>query len=308
MDGKTLTREVQQLLEEQASGTWLDTKTTYDFLYDAALATTSRVRAFTSSQSITTVIGQTDYILNADFMGLYLTDNMNRHFIKYNDGTNDSFIFAATIDSVYLQDNSTQQSVPDNFAIGDAGPQEQITGSATSTTTLTNGESSLVDTNADFSTVNVGDFIHNTTDGSNGVVQQVVSSTNLLTASFDGTNNFWSSGDAYIINPQGRFKIVLNPPPSIGTGTITIPYLQKPAPVYSLYRTYPFAPPYKKAITSLAAFWYKYRDRDPKFGDKLYQVWDMTVKQLNKDLNTIMNRKGFRVNFIKRAQRTGSYR
>jgi hypothetical protein len=61
----------------------------------------------------------------------------------------------------------------------------------------------LTDSGADFGVtdnVEVGDVIRNTTDGSRGIVLSVDSTTVLQTYLMGGSNNYWSSGDAYDTN------------------------------------------------------------------------------------------------------------
>ena len=62
----------------------------------------------------------------------------------------------------------------------------------------------LIDSNADFggtTDVKEGDTIRNTTDGSWAVVDEIVSSTELLTTPLqDGSDNTWQSGDGWSVN------------------------------------------------------------------------------------------------------------
>ncbi len=318
MDGQTLLRMMSQLLAESPGSAWLDVKLSYDCLYRAAIATADRINYPTSSQDITTVAETSSYVLNPDYLKQYLQDNFNRYFVKYVTSTYTVFVYPASYDSIVLANNTTSVDIPTAYCINDATPLVQKTGTATATGTLAAtytlfgkalGESALTDSAADFSTVKVGDLVHNTTDASHGVVVATSSSTSVVCALFDGTNNYFSSGDAYIINPQKRFQIIVDPLSKTAGYTITIPYIQKPAPVYSYYRRYNFPSGYEDVLTHYAAWVYKYRDRQPNMADPWYGHWDVRVRQLAQNVNQGMDRVGrIRVNFIKRAYRDRSIR
>ena len=250
---------------------------------------------------------QTNYALSADFMDLYLTDNRNRRYIKYNDGTNDTFIYERDRSGVVFANNTTAVSIPDNFYIRDVQTlTARLTGTATSNGAISNNETTLTDTAADFTNVSVGDEIHNTTDDSHGIVLVKTSTTALVTALFDGTDNDWDTSDAYLIVPQSRLELVLDPPPSTASHTITVNYIQRPEPVYSSYRNYRIKPEYDLAIIFYAAWLYKYRDREPSYGDAFYKYFDDKVRKAGNVINSTLNRMDFPVNMIKRASRDGS--
>ena len=309
MDGQTLLREVRQLINESSGSSFLDNRMTYDFLYEAAVLTTIRTQAFRSEQSITTVATTRNYGLNPDFIALYLMDDSNKRFIKYTASSVDHFLYERSYDNIILQNNTTSVTIPYGFTIKDKSIQTQISSTATSTAAASNGESQLNDTAGAFlTTTSVGDIVINITDGSSGIVSEVVSNIALKVALFDGTNNDWTSGDSYIINPQGRFELILDPPPITSGDTITVYYIQRPSPVYSVYRRYNFPIDYKAALVHYAAWKYKYVDREANFGDKLYIFWDATVRRLGENINNVLNRRGFKVNMIKRAGNSGTFR
>jgi len=138
--------------------------------------------------------------------------------------------------------------------------------------------------------------VHNTTDGSDGIVLSKTSSTVLVVALFNGTNDDWTSGDSYVIQPQGRMKLVLSQPPSTAGETITLNYIKRPDPVYSHYGTYRFQSHHLMALVKYAAWLYKYKDREPQTGDMLFQYWDRQVGIGSEQTRNAMNRKGFKVN------------
>jgi hypothetical protein len=299
MDGTTLKRELREQLGETSTGTWLDSKTSYDYLYQAAIATNSRTSLITTYQDVTTVANQATYYLNGDFLKLFRKDDSQRLFVRYYDGTNYSFIYWKGYDDIILENNTTSVSIPSCFSITDAPAISQVTGTADSDATSSGGESSLVDATGTFTNVFAGDTIHNTTDGSNGIIVSKTSSTTLVTALFDGTGNDWTTADAYKLNHQMRFYLVLDPPPSTASHTIRVYYVQKPTPVYSSYKSYNFPEGFSSAIVRYAAWLYKYRDSEPNFGDGWFKYWDMTVRQFGREMNQALNRKGFTVSFTK---------
>lgn len=321
MDGATLLRDLRQILTEPSDSAWLDVRACYDFLWEAAIVTADRTTAFRTTQTITTALSTSSYNLNPDFLRLSFTDNENRYYLKYNNGTSDTFLYFKEYDAIILGNNTTAQAIPNSFTIVDASTPTQITGTATTPTGsllnsytifgLTLGTSLLTASAGAFTTTNlvsVGDIIHNTTDGSHGIVLAIPSATTLTTALFDGAKNYWTISDTYIINPQGRYKVVFDPPCSTASHTVTVYYVQRPSPVYDYYGAYGFTPGYKGPLVFYAAWKYKYRDREPNFGDAWYQHWDFQVRLLGKTLNAAMRREGFKVNLIKKADRTGSRR
>lgn len=319
MDGDTLSRDLQQLLNETSGSLYLDSKTTYDYLYWAATDTVMRTNANTTTQSITTVASTATYNLKPDFLKLYLTDNQNKYFVRYTDAVTTPtspayyFLYQDSYDSIILANNTTTVKIPDRFTIRQGVETTQLTGTTTSDGTVTTnvGECILTNTAATFTTaptVEVGDTVHNVTDISQGIVLAVTDATHLVTALFGGTNNDWTSGDTYRINPQPKFVIQLDPPPSTSSHTVLVYYVQKPFPVYSDYRKYNLPMSYRQVLVQYAAWLYKYKDREPNYGDAFFKYWDRATRQYGKELNVALQRKGYRVNLIKRASSSGSYR
>jgi hypothetical protein len=310
MDGKSLTNGLASLLNESVStSTFLDSRTSYDYIYEAVLEFSRRARVLTASQTITTVSGQSNYDLNTDFLSLYLRDNDNRYIVKFNDGSNDSFLTFRDYEAVLYSNNTVSTPYPSNFSVIDKQSlTDRITGTVTSAGASSNGECTCTDSSAPFTNVKVGDDIHNTTDGSDGIVLSVTSTSALVTALFGGTDNDWDSSDAYIIVPQGRKQLVLDPAPSVSGYTVTVYYVQKPDPVYSPYRTYRIDRQYEPAIIKYAAWKYKYRDSDPNFGDAFFKFWDMQCRMAAKTEHKSLNKPSMKVNMMKRAYGHRSYR
>jgi len=310
MDGKSLTNGLASIISESVStSTFLDSRSSYDYLYEAALEFCRRTRVLTASQTITTVADQAAYDLNTDFLMLYLRDNRNRYIVKYNDGTNDSFLSFRDYEAVTYANNETSVAYPANFSIIDKGTlTDRITGTVTSAGASSLGECTCTDSAAPFTNAKVGDDIHNTTDGSDGVVISVTSTSALVTSLFGGTDNDWDSSDAYVIVPQSRKQLVLDPAPSISGYSVTIMYIQKPDPVYSPYKTYRFDRQYEPAIIKYAAWLYKYKDSEPNFGDAFFKFWDLQCRQAAKTEHKSFNKPSMRVNMMKRSYGDRSYR
>lgn len=399
MDGKTLLYRLRNLLDEDAAGTWLDDRTSYDFLWEAAKQFASRAACLTGVQQFITVAEQENYVLNADFIKLFLMNKDNEYYLKFSTSTGDSFIkfrdyediryanYTRTVDtkqtditttattlqdtgqdfsdwettsgnsthkvtvintigasfwaylgtastttetddtiavftdkarastgwnggtpsgtaSYYKIENVSSQEIPSFFSIRDKQVlYDQITGTTTSAGDAAGGECTLTDTSALFITsefANSGDTVHNTTDGSVGIVLAISSDTVAKTALFGGTGNDWDTDDKYVIQPQGRLEIVLDPPPSTSGDIVRIEYIARPDPVYSDYGVYRFRPHVAEALVKYAAWLYKYRDEEPNFGDKFYVFFDSEIRREHSHLRPFIKRRKITVNLKKR--------
>ncbi|MEA2066549.1 MAG: hypothetical protein U9O65_05565 [Thermotogota bacterium] len=274
MDGKDLKRRVRQFLNEPSTSSFLDARTTYDFLYEAAKAWVIASKCLRKTQTITTVADQRAYTLDGDFLGHYLRDDDRDFFIKYNDGSNDYFLDFKTYQEIIHDNNTDSQSIPDYWGITtDPTLDDQITGTASADGDATGGKARLTVASAKFADVTAGDVVHNTTDASDGIIAKVVSTVALDVCLFGGTDNEIDASDTFIIQPRGRLQLVFDPPPSTTSHTVTVYALQSPAPVYSDYDIYPFAYDYAEALAKYAAWLYKYRDKEPDFGNAWYQFF-----------------------------------
>ncbi len=300
IDGKSILRSLREVLSEVDGSEFLDDRSSYEYLYEAAIEFTSRTNATTTTQDITTIAGTLNYSLNADYLKLYLRKEEGDYFAKYNDGTADTFILLKEKSKIIFQ-NSTASSQPDGFYLeDDPNLDSQISSTTTAAGASSGGQATLTDTGSDFSNVSPGDIVHNTSDGSDGYVLSKTSSTVLVTALFGGTDNDYTSGDSYVIQPQGRIRLVLIPPPATTGHTVTIYYVKRPDPVFSDYGVYLFQPQHLRALVMYAAFLYKYRDRDPVFGDRYFQFFERHIRQSGHNLNQALRRTGYKVNFKRR--------
>jgi hypothetical protein len=324
MDGITLLRELEQLLREIPSlAVWPNVKQAYDYLYQAAVATADKSGILTTTQTITTVADQANYRINPDFLRLYLTDNKGKFYIKYNDGTNDYFIYNTSMDAITLANQTTSVTIPSSFSIQRRALDSAITGTTTGedysyfTSTSytvfgqTLGETELTDSGGGLTNVKVGDIVHNKSfpGVASGYVVATTSSSEVICALFgDMDNMFFRSGDSYAINPQSCFELYLSPPPSTASHTITLYYVEKPDPIYSAYRMYPFPSGYSQVLVQYAAWLVKYRDKEPNMGDAFYKYWDANVRSLTHSVSNAKQTKGYRVNLIKSATRSWGYK
>ena len=305
MDGKLYLRDLRDLLNESSNSSWFSEFTAYQNIYQAAIEFTLRTKCLRSTQTITTEASQSDYTLNADFLDFFMREDGNRRFIKMSDGITDYFIPFRDYEDVYYGNNTASQAIPDYFTITDASSlSDRITGTTTSVGTSSGGECTLTDTSSStkFANVSAGDIVHNTTDGSDGIVLSKTSNTALVTALFEGTNNDWTGGDAYVIQPQGRYKIVVDPATSTAGYTITVPYVTRPAPVFSDYGMYKFPSQYSSALVKYAFWLYKYRDGEPSFGDAMYVFFDNQCRLFGASITkSLREKRQISVNF--RARR-----
>jgi hypothetical protein len=291
------------LNEDFSTSGFMDERTSYEYLYDAATEFIRRTGCATSTQDITTVADQANYTLNSDFIRMHLRDKNNRFYVKWYDASNYYFVNAIEKEDAIRADQTTSVSIPSGWYIEDVAlSTTQDTGTTTSAGASSAGEATLTDSGGDWDSgvVNPGDTVHNTTDSSSGVVLSVTSATALVTALYGGTNNDWTTGDAYVINYQPRYQIRFAPPPSTASHTITVYYVQKPAPVYNDYGVYRIPHEFARAICSYAAFMYKYRDDEPNFGDKWFQHWELSIRQASKATRNTLLKRDFKVNLIKR--------
>jgi len=290
MDGITSLTSLGNLVQEDASSGMWDVYLAYQLLNEAAIDWTTRTKCIRSTQSITTVASTSAYDLNPDYLGLYLRDSSKNFFIKYYDGTNTSFINQIEYSDIVLA-NSNYQTLPSSFAVIDKSTlPTRITGTASANGAASGGECTLTVAASAFSNVYAGDNVHNTTDGSTGVVLSKTSNLALVTALFNGTNSDWSSADAFVIQPQSRKQVILEPPSSTAAHTVTVYYVQKPAPVYSDYGMFRFDGEVSNALVKYAAWLYKYRDKDPNYGDKWYQHYENQITIYNKTVNNTLKK------------------
>lgn len=296
MDGLALLYNLRQVLNEISGSGFLDDRTSYEYLYRGAIEFVDRTNCLTTAQSITTVVNQQNYTLNADYSKLYLKNRDNNYYIKYNDGSANTFPLFKTKEEIIYMNSTASVTNPYNWYIEDAAFTSRVQSTATAAYTAAGGEAILTDATAPFANVSEGDMVNNTTTGASGYVLAKPSSSVLVAALFGGSNSNWAINDTYFIQPQGRKQLVLQPPPSVADHTMTVYYIQKPAPVFSNYGIYRFTTDNLQAIIFYAAWLYKYRDRSPNFGDEFYKYFEDQVRKNSTQVNQGINRGDFTVN------------
>lgn len=305
MDGKRLSRQLRQMLNEESGSNYLDSFTTFDLLNQAATQLNGKLEHLETTIDVTTVADQADYTLPANFLKIARVDSTGRSIIRYNDGSTFFYIPMKDDDLRFKNKtfSTTSVEVPDSFSIVyDDTEDTQVTGTETSGGSLVAGKSTLTDSTAGFSDVEAGDTVHNTTDGAMGIVLSKTSSTVLVTAMFDGTNNYWTSSDAYVIQPQAKYKLTLQPPPSTASETLTVGFLRRPKPVYSDYDVFQFPVQFQDALVYYAVGFYKYRNQMHDEGNLWFGSADKMVRDYNKSSNETFDRRRAIVNFKKRQR------
>jgi len=300
MIGAVYLNQLRHLISE-TSGTWVDLRTTFDFLYEAAKDFSKETKACHNSQTITTVANQAEYDLNPDFLEVMTKDDHDLPVIKLTDASGNISWLSWESYSDYLQ-SSNSASTPSSFAITDRAISTRLTGVITTGSTPSGGETSLIATGGTFTAVVAGDIAVNTTNSYYGYV--LVAGTSPTTAMFNLTTSGgayvgWTIADAYMIQPAPRYKLILDPAPDTTGQIVTVPYLAKPTPVYSDYGVYPFATGYEEALISYAAWKYRYRDSKPQLGDPLYLAYERQMRKAKNVQRKATGAIGFRVNFMK---------
>lgn len=309
MDGHSLLYRLRTMLAESSTSDYMEDRASYEYLWESATTFVRETGCMTATKSITTVDGTSAYDLGTDFLMLYLLNDFNEKYVKLYDGSSYYFITEKDYDAVIYANITDETAIPSNFTIRDKQTAEaRITSTATATASSSNGEALLTDAASSFSSVEVGDAVHNITDGSHGYVVATSSATSVYVALFDGTANDWTSGDSYILIPQNRKQLIVTPPSSTSGYTITVEYIQRPVPVFSPYRSYRIPEMYTGAIVMYAAWLYKYRDSQPNFGDPWYQHWEREVRRAKGTERRVKNKYSVKVNFTKRSMRDRSMR
>jgi len=307
MLGINLLKRLDQIMAQSyPSGGWMDKKTSFDFIYEAAKDYAKKTRCLYTTQSITTVASQANYALNPDFQEI-LSENQDDavKVLKYTDAAgNVSWMEQQLYGNQYYQNNTTAVDIPSKFAIIGRATMSRLTGTATSAGSQSGGESNLTDTAGDFTNAQAGDEVYNSTQGNMGVVLSKTSSTVLVTAMFDVSGSSsaydgWAQSDGYVIQPAPRYDLYLDPPPSTASETVTVPYVQRPAPVYSDYGSYNFAAGNEEALLKYAVWLYKYRDSKPQVGDALYKYYDMAVREASASHRLATGKRTFQVSWKK---------
>ena len=294
MVGKDMLYKLRLLINELDDSPFFDELTAYQALNEAACQFVSRTNALKYKTTITTVADQTTYLLPLDLL-LPLTTKDNKQYLRYYDGSSYSNIFRKDQDDSFFQNNTTSVTIPDGWClcVSELNPTIR-TSTTTASGASSGGEAILTDSAADFSDagwpVEAGDFIHNITDDSVGIVTEYTDSTHVKCALFNGTANDFTSGDTYGISGAGRYNLILDPPPSTSGHIITFPYIQKPRPVYSEYKSFRLSEYYTETLIAFAAALFSMRDRNINMTQLFNQFFTTHLLQGINNVNKVNNR------------------
>jgi len=288
MDGKSLKRAVLDFLDEEvALGIFAKPRVIYEYLDAAAVEFARDTQSLTAVVAITTVAGQSEYDLPPDFIGTYMKTEVGRFFGKYYDGSHYTWPVLTTWEKIYKANLTDAKDTPGRFAIRDKDTKESlITGTADADGAATGGQCTLYDAAMLFTTTNrvyPRDRIHNTTDGSDGVVLSVTDATHLVCALFDGGSNDWSTGDAYVIQPAAEKELILDAPSETSGHILSLPYICRPTPVYSDYGFWRIDPMSCRAIAAEAAFLYLGQKGDFEAANRLRMVYQEEVTRTRRE-------------------------
>lgn len=243
MDGKSLFNAVLDLCDDRnAAAELYRRRRIFECLDQAASIFCRTVRNYKSQATLTTVANQQDYSLPPDFIDLYMLRG-GQYFARYYDGTDYSWATVVEWEELFQANLTDAEAIPSRLAIRDRESGDAaITGTATTAGTKSvDGIAILTDSTKAFLTTDrvwPRDVIHNTTDGSSGVVVSVPSATTLRCALFDGSGDDWTNADAYTITPAAEKQIILEAKSEAAGHLINIPYIALPDPVFSDYATW----------------------------------------------------------------------
>lgn len=269
MDGKKL-KEIflDYLDEDDISDLYATELKIYECLDQAAIIFATETGLLHATVEITTGADTQSYDLPPGFIELYMKNRRGKLFVKYSDGTDYSFPLLVEHDRIYKQNLTDSKAWPDKFAVIDKESKESlIEGTADSAGAAAAGECTLHDASMDFSDTNKvyeRDIIHNTTDGSDGIVLEVTDATHLKTALFGDGDNDWTLNDAYVIQPAAEKQIKLDAPSESAGHTIEVPYVSMPAPVFSDYGWWRFPPKACRGIVAGGVSIFKSKKREFK--------------------------------------------
>jgi hypothetical protein len=306
-DGREMTRRLRHDLLESDNSAFINEYLSYRYINEAANNYVMRTNSVRSTQPITTVADQAEYTLKPDHLNIYVQEDGKR-YIKYNNGSSNLFPEFKDYEEIIHRSSSASTAIPSQFSVIDHPTIGSIiTGTTTSAGAVTRGECTLTDSTASFSsTVSVGDMVHNETDvdsnsnGSYGVVIEVTSGTALLVALFGGANADWTSGDSYILVPQGKLQLILDSPPTTSGHTITVYYNARPTPVFAPFRTFRIQSQFIPEILRDAKALYEFRGGDYQKGGVDKQLAQVGTLNANLNYSKTFNRKGYGVNLRKR--------
>lgn len=297
-DGSEMIRMLRESMLESSNTNFLTDYVSYRYINEAASNWVFRTNSLKATQNINTVADQAEYTLAADHLNIYTEINGER-FIQYNNGSTNSFPKWKNYSEIVHKSTNPSTTVPGRFSVIDHPDLgDIISGTTTSAGTSTRGESTLTDSGGGFlGNVSVGDVVQDTSQNTFGIVISVISDTALLTALFSNSasDQGWTNGDSYIIVPQGRLQLHLDPPPTTASHTLTIYYTARPIPVFSSNRIFRIQSQYIPQIIRDAKALYEFRGGDYQTGSADKQLADRGTAVGNIRYDKGFGRKGYKV-------------
>jgi hypothetical protein len=286
MDGKLLKKTMLDAMDKAIADEIFNTddRVQYSLLDAAAVEFVRETRCLTSTVTLATVTGQQGYDLPPDFIDLYMKNRQDKYFVKYYDGANYAFPVQTLFEQIFLDNVTDYWNAAASFAIIDKPTGlTTITGEVTHDGAQSAGQCILQDSTKHFLSTDLvypRDIVHNTADGSDGLILSVTDNTRLVTALFSGGNNDWTDEDTYVIQRATSKQLYLSAPPASAGHTITVPYICMPSPVYSDYGFWRFKPASCRAICYEAAFLWQNRKGDYPGSDRHHALFTQEVKRI----------------------------
>jgi len=278
MNAYSIISKVYSLINEPSTSALLDESTTYELLNTALKDFAKRTQLYVKKSSINVQTGVSSYDLPNDFLKFFAKseDDYALPSIYYNNNR------ITYIDySTYLSlDRNRTAKIPTNYTLNFSHPNSMITGTTASPSTVVNGEVLLIDNSRTFDPSLIGSTVHVTHNSVtyNGYVIDYQSHISLIIATIPSTNI--STSDRYVISPPPTNVITFYPTPS-SSFTLPIYYIPSPPPVYSPYRPIPLPNDMLIPIACFICWLYKYKDREPAYGDKYFAIYETAVRRYN---------------------------
>lgn len=288
MDGKKLTQQVLDFLDEETiSDLYAGSREIYENLDLSAQIFCRETAILHKFLDITTVASQQNYDIPSDYIQPYMKDRRGRYIARYYDGSNYSWLTMTSYEKLFRANYEDEKAVPGRFAVIDKEDKEDlIEGTVDSDGAASGGQCTLHDAAMDFTDTNKvypRDIIHNVTDGSDGYVLSVTDATHLVVALFGGTDNDFTSGDSYKIQPAAEKQVFLDAPSENAGDVLTFPYVCVPTPVFSDYGFWRISPRACKAICAGASALFQIPKREFKESSQIGGLFSAEIKRMNRE-------------------------